>query len=87
MLTPLEDKILWIMVKANRFLSTGEITKEVGMSWATVEKHLEILRAKSAVSYKWIGNAKYWRIHEERVSKLALEPPRKKKGKKGYGGD
>ncbi|MBN2331387.1 MAG: helix-turn-helix transcriptional regulator [Candidatus Aenigmarchaeota archaeon] len=60
--TDIERKILNILYNASRPLTTTQMTKKTGTSWATTNKNLEQLHKRKYVVTKKIGNKKYWKI-------------------------
>ena len=59
-LNPYESKILTVLLKSNRFLTTAEIAGKAKISWNTAEHYLNIMEKKGWVKSE--GNVqKYWK--------------------------
>lgn len=59
----LQDKILALL--KNYTLSTREISQEIGSTYATTLKHLDILLARSMVENKVYGKTKVWALKKK----------------------
>jgi predicted transcriptional regulator len=58
--TTFEKKILILLYNTKIERNTGEIANELGISWATANKYLNILYDKSQVVKRNEGNRVYW---------------------------
>ena len=80
---PIEQRILELLRTAAEEMHTEKIADCLGITRHTAAKYLEILKAKGAVQYRKLGNAKLWRaVGEGTFAPEAFEeaPPRELRG-------
>ena len=57
-----EERILRVLVKSRRKLTTSEVSKFSGISYNTTKKYLERLNNKGYIKKRNYGNRIYWWI-------------------------
>ena len=63
-LNPYEERIIRVLLKARRRLTTSQVSRFSGISHATAKSYLEKLKNWGFVTCKKSGNRTYWEAEE-----------------------
>ena len=61
-LNPYEDRILLVLKRARRYLSTSQVSQFGGISYNTTRDYLKKLIRRGKVTYKKLSNKTMWKI-------------------------
>lgn len=60
-LSPIEYKILKVLVQEGKYMTTSEISKVCKISWNTALKYVKKFYNKKWLSKRTVGNRIYWK--------------------------
>lgn len=60
-LTPIEHKVLKVLVERNRFITAREVASRAKVSWNTADRYIRRFYQKGWLSRYTSGNRIYWK--------------------------